>query len=308
MRKPYPSDLTDEQWATSSPWSPPPRARKGVRNRLYPNDPFSGHAGRHDDRGLRRRGASDGADRRLADAPAGLAVTPWKSTGGRSITPPNGADVEACDSQRLLFASIHGYLDPSSGAPLATRDLLELLAARGVDCRVLSTGVLDYERETPLETVLDADRRPGRSRRRSCPRAAKRRSRPGTRGRAGHAPADASSRIERAPDPGRGGRVPRPGRTGVRSVPAPGPAHLRRPPRQPGIDGAGTAAGDRRSSSTSTTSPTPTAGRSPTPRPSSCRRNTAAATTRGDRPGRDDDPLSASARAGGGRGSRAAST
>ena len=35
--------------------------------------------------------------------------------------------------ERLLFASIHGYLDPSSGAALATRDLLELLAARGVD-------------------------------------------------------------------------------------------------------------------------------------------------------------------------------
>lgn len=57
--------------------------------------------------------------------------------------------------KRLLFASCHGYLDPSSGAALATRDLLELLAARGVDCRVLSTGVLDYEQETPLETVLD---------------------------------------------------------------------------------------------------------------------------------------------------------
>lgn len=58
--------------------------------------------------------------------------------------------------ERVLFASTHGYLDPSSGAALATRDLLELLAARGVDCRVLTTGVLDYEVETPLETVLAA--------------------------------------------------------------------------------------------------------------------------------------------------------
>ena len=39
---------------------------------------------------------------------------------------------------------------------LATRDILELLAARGVDCRVLSTGVFDFERETPLESVLDS--------------------------------------------------------------------------------------------------------------------------------------------------------
>ena len=33
--------------------------------------------------------------------------------------------------ERLLFASIHGYLDPSNGASTASRDLLELLTARG---------------------------------------------------------------------------------------------------------------------------------------------------------------------------------
>jgi glycosyltransferase involved in cell wall biosynthesis len=56
---------------------------------------------------------------------------------------------------RLLFASCHGYVDHASGAALATRDILAVLAARGVDCRVLSTGVLDYERETPLAPLLD---------------------------------------------------------------------------------------------------------------------------------------------------------
>jgi hypothetical protein len=55
---------------------------------------------------------------------------------------------------RLLFASIHSYLDPSSGKAMATRELPELLAARGMDCRVLCAGVLDYERETSLEEVL----------------------------------------------------------------------------------------------------------------------------------------------------------
>jgi glycosyltransferase involved in cell wall biosynthesis len=58
--------------------------------------------------------------------------------------------------ERLLFASCHGYLDPSNGAATATRDLMELLTSLGVDCRVLSTGVFDYDRETPVETVLDA--------------------------------------------------------------------------------------------------------------------------------------------------------
>jgi glycosyltransferase involved in cell wall biosynthesis len=66
------------------------------------------------------------------------------------------------NSGRLLFASIHSYLDPSSGAAVATRELLELLAARGWDCRALTCGVLDYERETPLDEVLAALDRPAR--------------------------------------------------------------------------------------------------------------------------------------------------
>jgi hypothetical protein len=52
---------------------------------------------------------------------------------------------------RLLFASVHCYLDPSSGAALCTR---ELLAARGMDCRVLTTGILEPERETSLDEVF----------------------------------------------------------------------------------------------------------------------------------------------------------
>ena len=55
---------------------------------------------------------------------------------------------------RLLFSSIHCYLDPSSGAALCTRELLELLAARGMDCRVLTRGILDPERETSLDEVF----------------------------------------------------------------------------------------------------------------------------------------------------------
>ena len=63
---------------------------------------------------------------------------------------------------RLLFSSIYCYLDPASGAALCTRELLELLAARGMDCRVLTTGILDPERETALEEVLAALELPDR--------------------------------------------------------------------------------------------------------------------------------------------------
>jgi hypothetical protein len=55
---------------------------------------------------------------------------------------------------RLFFASIHSYLDPSSGAALGAGELLELLAGRGMDCRVLSAGVLDSARETSLDEAL----------------------------------------------------------------------------------------------------------------------------------------------------------
>lgn len=34
---------------------------------------------------------------------------------------------------RILFASAHGYVDPSSGAAQATRDFLRFLVGRGVD-------------------------------------------------------------------------------------------------------------------------------------------------------------------------------
>ncbi len=57
-------------------------------------------------------------------------------------------------TNRLLFASIHSYLDPSSGEAMASRELLELLTVRGWDCRVLACDVLDYQRETPLEEAL----------------------------------------------------------------------------------------------------------------------------------------------------------
>ena len=58
----------------------------------------------------------------------------------------------------LLFASIHCYHDPSSGAALCTRELLELLAARGMDWRVLTTGILDPEQRVEhVQRQVQAD-------------------------------------------------------------------------------------------------------------------------------------------------------
>ncbi len=55
---------------------------------------------------------------------------------------------------RLLFCSYHCFVDPSSGAALATRDLLESLAGRGWECRVLCGPHLDFEEDQCPGRVL----------------------------------------------------------------------------------------------------------------------------------------------------------
>lgn len=64
--------------------------------------------------------------------------------------------------RRLLFGSYHCYVDPSSGAAMAARDLLPLLTARGWRCRVLSGPQLDFEDGRPFrQLVKDARTRLG---------------------------------------------------------------------------------------------------------------------------------------------------
>src|SRR5437899_596326 len=57
---------------------------------------------------------------------------------------------------RLLFCSYHCYWDPSSGAALCTRELLEMLAKRGWSCRVLCGPRLDFEHAPSLTELLGA--------------------------------------------------------------------------------------------------------------------------------------------------------
>lgn len=56
--------------------------------------------------------------------------------------------------RRLLFCSLHCLLDPSSGAAIATRDLLQALAGWGWDCRALCGPQLDYEQPESLPQVI----------------------------------------------------------------------------------------------------------------------------------------------------------
>lgn len=62
--------------------------------------------------------------------------------------------VPTTDRPRLLFASYHAYLDHSSGAALATRDLFEDLAAHGWDCRAVCGPQLDFEDGRGVPDVL----------------------------------------------------------------------------------------------------------------------------------------------------------
>jgi glycosyltransferase involved in cell wall biosynthesis len=63
-------------------------------------------------------------------------------------------------NRRLLFCSYHCYADPSSGAALCTRELLELLAQRGWSCRVFSGPYLDFEQSLSLPKLLSSDQIP----------------------------------------------------------------------------------------------------------------------------------------------------
>ena len=64
------------------------------------------------------------------------------------------ADPGRARAPRLLFASCHCYLDPSSGAAIAARDLLELLASHGWSVRVFCGPALDFERGESLAQLL----------------------------------------------------------------------------------------------------------------------------------------------------------
>src|SRR5439155_20944300 len=59
---------------------------------------------------------------------------------------------------RLLFCSYHCYWDPSSGAALCARELLELLAGRGWECRVFCGAHIDFEQPPTLTRLLSAHR------------------------------------------------------------------------------------------------------------------------------------------------------
>ena len=57
---------------------------------------------------------------------------------------------------RLLFASYHCFIDPSSGAAIATRDLLEGLHSRGWSTKVLTGPAVDFEKgESPAQLLAD---------------------------------------------------------------------------------------------------------------------------------------------------------
>ena len=113
--------------------------------------------------GRRSEGREDGrraAVRLRSPQEGGGRRSEGREEGRRAEETPEFSLTKDQMANRLLFASIHSYLDPSSGAALATRELLELLAARGWDCRALTCGVLDYQHETPLDDVLAALERP----------------------------------------------------------------------------------------------------------------------------------------------------
>lgn len=66
------------------------------------------------------------------------------------------AFAQARHSPRLLFASYHCYLDPSSGAAISMRDLLEGLSDCGWSAKVFTGPLLDFEKDdSPTQLLCD---------------------------------------------------------------------------------------------------------------------------------------------------------
>lgn len=74
--------------------------------------------------------------------------------GAEPITRSLAAGKRNEDRRKIHFCSPHCYVDPVSGAALATRDLLEALAARGWDCRVVCGVKVDLSAEIGLLGLL----------------------------------------------------------------------------------------------------------------------------------------------------------
>jgi glycosyltransferase involved in cell wall biosynthesis len=68
--------------------------------------------------------------------------------------PHSGITSAEAPKGRILFASPHCYLDPSNGAALCVRDLLELLTNRGWTCEVFCGPQLDFEQGESIEQLL----------------------------------------------------------------------------------------------------------------------------------------------------------
>ena len=68
--------------------------------------------------------------------------------------------IRQMDQPRILFSSYHCYLDFSSGAALSTRDMLEMLAARGWPVRVFCGPLLDHGPAERVEQIVSDLRMP----------------------------------------------------------------------------------------------------------------------------------------------------
>ena len=75
---------------------------------------------------------------------------------------PACAEPDGAFGRRLLFASYHGYVDPSSGAAVSARELLAMLARHGWEVRTICGPRLDFERSEDVRQILADQRLPYR--------------------------------------------------------------------------------------------------------------------------------------------------
>ena len=56
--------------------------------------------------------------------------------------------------EKLVFASAHAIVDPSSGAAVATNEAMQLLAQSRFQCQAFNAAMLDFPEEVCVEELL----------------------------------------------------------------------------------------------------------------------------------------------------------
>lgn len=124
----------------------------------YFDESLARYEGQDEDADLWRRFARSGAKFAYLPTVSGLYHVRAESVSRtRPLAPAPQPRARRADRPRVLFASYHSHLDPSSGAAVSVRDLFDQLSSRGWHCGAVTGPLLDDPAARPLGDRLAAE-------------------------------------------------------------------------------------------------------------------------------------------------------